>query len=401
MKRPSFPLFAVVIALVCPVAASAQGPTVIPVNSPAFVFSPGNWTGDVGRGGSVYRQTWNAGAYLRVSWSTPNPRPAATILLDTSTYGTAVASPPDLTYNVDGVWTDGVPCKGSISVLGLTRAGGHVLTVYVRNTAQSNRWGSPGASGENVVRVTGLQVDSGSTPKTAIQQPKWALEIGDSITEGILANNGQDDNLADYSYFVGQALQTQGYEYGVSACGYSGWLRPGDATSDVPGYYVVSGGAYDDGKSRWNKMDGNGHSLLDRRGHLSAYGGTGQEPSLITINYGTNDALNHTDPTDTQASITQGLAALRQAAPKAVIFVIIPFGQFDAALLQKGVQAYQSAHRRDAQVFVIDLGQPVANALGANGFWGGLHPNMRGHAVFSSQILTAVAADTRRGRGGW
>ncbi len=38
----------------------------IPVDSPAFVFSPGNWTGDAGRAGKVFRQTWNPGAYYSV-----------------------------------------------------------------------------------------------------------------------------------------------------------------------------------------------------------------------------------------------------------------------------------------------------------------------------------------------
>jgi hypothetical protein len=42
--------------------------TLIPVDSSAFVFSPGNWVGDEGRGGEVFRQTWNPGAYFRVTW---------------------------------------------------------------------------------------------------------------------------------------------------------------------------------------------------------------------------------------------------------------------------------------------------------------------------------------------
>ena len=189
---------------------------------------------------------------------------------------------------------------------------------------------------------------------------------------------------------MGQALQTQGYEYGVSACGYSGWLRPGDGTQDVPGYYVISHGVYSEAASRWDKLDGNGHSLLDSHGHLSAYGGTGQEPGIITINYGTNEALSHSDPGDTQASITRSLAALRRAAPGAAIFLIVPFGQYDADLLQAGFRAYRAAHPADSQVFLIDLGPSVANALSAGGYWGGLHPNMRGHAVFAARILAAM-----------
>jgi hypothetical protein len=38
----------------------------IPVDSPDFVFSPGNWSGDAGRAGKVFRQTWNPGAYYSV-----------------------------------------------------------------------------------------------------------------------------------------------------------------------------------------------------------------------------------------------------------------------------------------------------------------------------------------------
>ena len=41
--------------------------------------------------------------------------------------------------------------------------------------------------------------------------------VGDSITEGIGASE-----LAVYSQLVGEALQTQGYEYCINACGWSG-----------------------------------------------------------------------------------------------------------------------------------------------------------------------------------
>ncbi len=393
-------IFALLLAPLCltQIVFAQDGPRTIPVDSPAFVFSPGNWVGDAGRGGSVYRQTWNAGAYFRVSWATTSPKPTATLLLDTSTYGTAVNPPPNLAYSIDGVWTANVPCQSRIPLNGLTGAGNHRLTVYVQNSAQRDRWGSPTAAGPNVVRVQGLEVDAGSTHGTEMPRPKWVLEIGDSITEGIQANNGQDDNLADYSYFVGQALQTQGYEYAVSACGYSGWLARGDGSRDVPAYYFVSGstqgqgGIYDDAQSRWNKIDGGGHSLLDSKGHLSAYGQTGQEPAMILINYGTNDALGGANASDEQASITQCLAALRRAAPQAQIFLLVPFGQFDADVLQASLNSYKAAHPADTRVALINLGKPVANALAANGYWSGLHPNLRAHAVLAAQILAAIEA---------
>lgn len=76
--------------------------TRIPVDSSAFVFSPGNWVGDAGRGGKLYRQTWNPGAYFRVTWeSAANAEP--TLLLDTSTY-TGPFNAPQLAYCLDGYW---------------------------------------------------------------------------------------------------------------------------------------------------------------------------------------------------------------------------------------------------------------------------------------------------------
>jgi len=80
------------------------------------------------------------------------------------------------------------------------------------------------------------------------------------------------------------------YEYCLNACGYRGWINRGDGPpGDVPGYYAISnshngtGGQYEDAASRWNKIDGNNHSLLESREHISAYGQTGQEPSLIRL----------------------------------------------------------------------------------------------------------------------
>jgi lysophospholipase L1-like esterase len=370
----------------------------IAVNSPAFVFSPGNWTGDQGRSGSVFRQSWYPGAYFRVTWSTTNENPSADILLDTSP-GQDLKNKPSITYNVDGLWTDNVSCAtNDIKVNGLKGAGKHTLSVYFKTSEQSNRWGSPDASGKNVLRVTGLQVDAEARPEIANHGTHWALIVGDSITEGSAADFGKSDNLSDWSFLVGQGLQERDYEYGVSACGWSGWIRPGDnPPGDVPSYYMISdshegvGGSYDDTKSRWNKIDGGtSHSLLDTSNHISAYGDTRQEPSLILINYGTNDDLSHASASDIQASINQSLTALRASAPHASIYLIVPFGQYALKPLQDGLAAYQAAAPEDSKVFLIDLGKFAANALAASGYWSSLHPNLRAHAVFASKILSKI-----------
>ena len=367
----------------------------IPVDSPAFVFSPGNWTGDAGRAGNVFRQTWNPGAYFRVTWQSKNPQPVAKLRLDISTYQPSF-KPPLLAYSIDGIWKANIPCAGEIAIEGITGAGHHELAVYLQQgTWQQERWGSAGKSGLNVVRVTGLLVDAASTPVPATPGSKWAMIIGDSITEG----NGASE-LAGYSHLVGQALRTLNYEYCMNACGWSGWINRGDSPpGDVPGYYTIrnstngTGGQYDDAASRWNKIDGNNHSLLDSRGHISAYGQTDQEPSLIMINYGTNDNLHKSNPSDTAASITQCLAALRASAPNSQIIILIPFGQYYAKELKEAVTIHKKNHPADTKVAIIDLGPAVAKTLAAkNGLLGGLHPNDRGHAIFAAQIIPQVTA---------
>ncbi len=361
----------------------------LPVDSPAFVFSPGNWTGDAGRAGKFFRQTWNPGAYFRITWESKNPQPEVKLRLDISTYQPSF-KPPLLAYSIDGIWKSQIPCAGEIVIEGITGAGRHELTVYLQGSEQHERWGRAGKSGLNVLRVTGLLVDAASTPVPATPGSKWALIIGDSITEG----NGASE-LAGYSHLVGQALRTLRYEYDLNACGWSGWINRGDVPpGDVPGYYTIRnstngiGGKYDDAASRWNKIDGNNHSLLDSRGHISAYGQTGQEPSLIMINYGTNDGLHKSNPSDTAASITQGLAALRASAPNAQIIILIPFGQYFAKELKDAVDARRKARPADAKIAIIDLGPEVAKNLEvANGLMGGLHPNDRGHANFAAAII--------------
>ncbi|MFC5457280.1 SGNH/GDSL hydrolase family protein [Prosthecobacter fluviatilis] len=387
--------------LLSPLAAlHAANPVTVSVDSPAVVFSPGNWTGDAGRGGKVFRQSWNAGAYFRVTWETTNAKPTARLLLDTSTFPPGFNG-PQIAYCIDGVWKSKIPCANEIVIEDLQRAGPHELCVVLQSSQQKERWGSPGKSGLNVLRVTGLQLDAESRPVPAAPAAKWAMIIGDSITEGIGATE-----LSPYSQLLGQALQTQGYEYCINACGWSGWINPGDnPPGDVPGYYVIrnsthgTGGQYDDAASRWNKIDGNRHSLLDSQGHLSADGQPGHEPALILINYGTNDALHKSNPSDTQASIIQALAALRRSAPEAQIILLIPFGQYYAKELKHAVAAHRQTHPAEKKLALIDLGPGVARSLAVkNGVLGGLHPNDRGHAVFAAKIIPQVLGILNGGR---
>ncbi|MFZ4777952.1 MAG: SGNH/GDSL hydrolase family protein [Terrimicrobiaceae bacterium] len=376
-----------------PPAASPTPGLVIPVDSKAFLFSPGNWTGDEGRAGKVFRQTWCPGAYFRVKWETPAKKEvSAKILLDTAGYGASL-KPPLLAYCIDGVWRTNIPCTNEISISETTFCGQHELSVYLQSSEQKERWGSEGKSGLSVLRVIGVEVEAGSSPLAQTPSPKWALIVGDSITEGSGASE-----LSGYAHLVGQALTTQGFEYGISACGWNGWIQRGDGREgDVPGYYVVrnsadgAGGEYDDAASRWNKIDGNNHSLLDSNKRISAYGQTGQEPSLVLINYGTNDKINGWPPSDVSASIVQGLAAIRNAAPQAQIIVLIPFGGFYDNELMAAVELHKKSHPEDKKIATINLGKEgVFASHSKDSPFGDLHPNDRGHANFAAKIIPQV-----------
>ncbi len=361
------------------------------VTSPGFVFSPANWVGDQGRDGEKFHQTWNPGAYFRFTWESQSKDEVPVLLLDASTYNGSFP-PPVLAACLDGVWSPNLGSAKEIEIQGVNRAGKHTLTVYVKKTSQVKRWGTPGVSGSNVVRITGIKLVEGSRALDAKSDKNWALIVGDSITEGCGAYE-----LEAYSHLVGQALRSQDYEYAISACGWSGWINRGDnPPGDVPGWYVISNstkpedGTYDDQNSRWNKID-SCHSLLDSRGRYSAYGATGQEPSLIMINYGTNDSLHRSNPDDVRASIFQSLGAMRKAAPEAQIVYIIPFGQYKAADLYQMIDLYKKANPADKKISIIDLGLDTARALTVkNGYWGGLHPNPRGHADFASRIIVQL-----------
>ena len=370
------------IVLFLALTLPARADVTLPVTSPAARFSPATWAGDAGRGGSVSRRTWNNGAWCVWRWSTASNHPSATLQIANPTAGSAVS------YFLDGALTDNVPvpASGGIPILGLSAPGPHTLTVYTRNSRQTARW-----SGANAYTVTGLTLDDGAKPLAVPPQRPWVLIVGDSITEGIQADDGRDSALADYSFLVGQGLNSVGFDYAVSACGYSGWIRPGDAQGDVPAYFPVPGGG-----GRWNRIDV-ATSLLDAPHHLSAYGQPGQEPVAILFNYGVNECLSLSDRAALRDSVTGALTALRRTAPASEIIVLVPPGLADTRIYPNGlayitalraaVAGYKAAHPTDHKTVLIDLGPTIARALGSPAYGGGVHPHGAGHAYLAPLVL--------------
>ncbi|MFT8804521.1 MAG: GDSL-type esterase/lipase family protein [Acetobacter aceti] len=390
-----------------PVAPSPTG-TLVTVDSPAFVFSPGNWKGDSGRTGSGWRRTWNVGAYLRFGVKT-GASPSVVLHLGPSASAGTVLT---FTNGASMTWSK---AAGDVTIPGLAANASNVIAMRFDLTPQSARW----ANGANNLLISGATIDGGSVISALSVLPKgWVLIVGDSITEGIMANAGKDDFSYGYTSQLMDALAVAGYELCVSACGYSGYLVTGDTTKDVPPYYQVTGssggqgGAFNASGSRFGLIDSD-TSLLDSAGHLSGWGQTGQEPAAVIVNYGTNEALSTNggpwSTSDFTAAMVQCMAAHRAKAPNAWLMPMMPVGfyysgEYDPKWLSafnQAVSLYRSTYPSDTKVAVIDIGSDLSNRIQANSSYintGDVHPNALGHALIgatvSAQVLKILTGST-------
>lgn len=368
----------------------AQATVTLGVDSPAVRFSPGNWAGDSGRGGTVSRNTWVPGAWCEWRWTTPAAAPAATLQICDPGAGRISGQPSRIAYFLDGALTEGVnvPSQGGIPLHGLTGPGEHTLLVITSFSDQITRW-----SQDNRYIVTGLTVDDGAMPLPNSAPRPWVMFVGDSTTEGA----GPDNTLLTYAFYVSEGLRAWGYDTDVSACGSNGWISKGDINGDVPGYYSVVNGVYSEKDSRWDKIDAT-TSLLDAQGHVSGWGGPSQEPAAIVTNIMVNEALRGISPHDAQLSVTGWLADMRSAAPNTWLIVMIPPGLQDTtvypngaayvAALRDGVHSYLKAHPRDKRTLLLDLGVNVAHALASPDYSWGVHWKQTGHAYLAPLVLS-------------
>lgn len=370
----------------------------VPVDNPAFLFSPGNWYGDTGRGGSVARYTWNVGAYFVFTFTAAAT--GASAVLHTGPAGTGAY----LYLAVNGIFSS-VQAGGDITIPNIVAGATNTVFAIMYLTPQSARW----AKGANSLAITGVTLDAGSSAGVSVAGSKgWVKIIGDSITEGInTGGSNKPDFSAAYTYSVLQALRAKGYEVCVSVCGYSGYLDTGDSTADVPAFYYVSGssngsgGTYDDTKSRWNRIDA-GVSALDSAGQLSAYGDVGTPPVAILVNYLTNEALGKLSASDCEVAMTQCMIAHRAAAPSAWLLQMIPVGFHYAskypatylAAFNGAFAAYQAAYPTDKKVAIIDIGADLSTQIETNpGRYintDQVHPLAAGHALIAPPVISQM-----------
>jgi hypothetical protein len=127
-------------------------------------------------------------------------------------------------------------------------------------------------------------------------------------------------------------------------------------------------------------------------------------PDEVYVFHGRNDAVTlASNDAGTQARVSGWIAAVRAAAPNALIFVGVPFSGGMRAAIVAAYQAYQTAHT-DASLFLLDLGSGAQAGLtlgiqgqpasGVATFCSvdGVHPNVNQHGVLGSQVASAVRA---------
>ena len=131
-----------VALLLAPPAALRTAETTIPIDSPAFAFSPGNWTGDEGRAGR-FPPDVESGRLFRVAWQTSDAKPVAKILLDTSTYPSRIQTASDRLQHRRRLEIQN-PLHRRSRGRGDRGSGKHELSVYLHWSQQRERWGSEG-----------------------------------------------------------------------------------------------------------------------------------------------------------------------------------------------------------------------------------------------------------------
>ena len=347
-------------ALTAAVTAVVQGAT-ITMASPSVVLSPYNWT--TGLSGGAAR-TWHTGAYARVYTSG-----ATGGKFNLGPCGGAVFASLQID---DNAWSVGfgVAANGTVNVT-LPDTGVHsvgIMLIAIGQTA--GRW-----DGSNCLTINSYVCGAGGVAATASRNPKNILFYGTSIWEGIQADNGSDNYLYDTVFMVGEAMRRLGYEYGNVSCGSSGYAVPvPTGNGGVPAAFVPG----NDGASAWNKLDGTGGKRTTGSGASERFV---PQPDIIYDEWGANDGLQNVASSVLQPSVAGLYAALRVAAPNALLLKLIPYGGYKRADIIAALASLPFDNLRQIVDLAIDQRQTV---------YGGVHPGRVGHAQIAPMVLASL-----------
>ena len=347
----------------------ATAPALLYMNDASCVLSGNNW--EQGSAGVTSVQSSWAGAYARfyVTGAT-----GVNILVDgTQTLGS-------INWQIDNgsiLNTVQIPSGGNISGIALPDTGPHIFTVYVSTfpAGDAGRWASTGYIGLKGIQLTGG--GAAGNPSAVVTGTKRMLLYGDSISEGIRAFSNSpevDGNQYEYSFYLGQALKSVGYEYSISACSGQGYTIAG--TSSVPPLFTPG----NDSNSAWDKVSSATSRLSSGQFKVM--------PTLILDMHGTNDGLQSVASGTVTTAVQGFYTAVRAAAPLATLIGVIPFGGYVRAAKIAGINAFIAASG-DTNTFIIDLA--TDNRFSNTTFSGdGIHMQTTATGEIASLLIPAV-----------
>ncbi len=359
-------------ALMALAVCGAHGDTFIRCDHPAFGLSPYSWHIGQSADGTPSAEAPNPGAYFK------------TIVSGTSTIKLRIDGSANRFYGEKAnVWIEysvddltfvskqlGTPADSDIYDItlaeGLNPEENHLVEVYFRSGELGPRW----SNSRGHLRINGLVLDEGGKISVYPKRPKYALCFGDSITEGVGAVghfttwDETSPNSARVTWFpvVCEALDC---EYGQAGSGGHGIQQ---RTMEIPP--LVDSWSY-----LWQDTSRLKHGKLI------------PSPDYIFCNMGTND--NSPEGRHTVDFVTpylKWLKDIRKAAPKAMIFMVVP----PNGVHRENISTVL-AKCGDKNVYIIDTPRlnnritvrpPTPTSLTSDA----VHPNEYGHALFGATV---------------
>jgi lysophospholipase L1-like esterase len=359
-----------------PVALEHPIRLAIPIDDPGLLLSPYTWKFE-GLGASAIAEACLPGAYLRAAFTGSSylglvvdgpgamacgdgERPIVEISIDHGPFLVKQVAPSGGRYIVD-------------LGLDIDARREHVVDIGFRAGSLHHRWHSSAPR----LRLGGLLLESAGRLLPVPRRPRNAIGWGDSITEGV----GADGLFTSWSELHPNRARATWFPLVASALGCEyGQLGSGgqSLTAPVPGGLPALGDS-------WSVFDVDGGSrLVDGRLH--------PPPHYIFCNHGTNDRC---DPSD---AYHRWLDSMQQAAPAAIVFVVVPINGF----WRSEIAAVVAARRASGQLrlHLIDCPelQPMAPARGAPTSLAddGAHPTALGQGMFAAAIAVQAAAAIAR-----
>ena len=330
------------------------------------LWSPYTWKQEPTANGATAAEACMPGAYLRL-------RVRGTTRLGLSIdAGALLGSPSGTTPIIEYALDDGPYATARLSdagdvcdVLlaeGLAPHDEHELHLVFRAGTLHERWHSCRPR----LRITGFLTDAQGQLLAVARRARHIIGWGDSITEGVGVDalfTGWNDLLPNHARgtWLPVVAQVLDAEYGQLGTGGQ------SLSAAIPGGLPPLG-------ATWSVYDASQASRL-------AADRLSPQPDAIFCNMGTNDRV---DPT---ADYARWLAAVRQAAPQAWLFVVVPINGFWRGPITTLVMHLRQA---DARLVLIDCPQLQAGAP-AHGrpsslAYDGVHPTLHGEALFGALI---------------